>query len=134
MEKWKTLHRLESPLEGDSAQSDFIKRLFQKSRINEQREWINQIKDLPKTQRLLCRDPIGNQKDRLPNQKSKLHQILVVPPEGGTLRRSHRNAGRLLPTPRRHRRSPLQLSVRTLPKGGSTASSRSRYVPFEPSP
>lgn len=60
----------------------FIKRLFQKSRISEQREWINQIKDLPKTQRLLCRDPIGNQKDRLPNQKSKLHQILVVPPEG----------------------------------------------------
>ena len=33
MEKWKTLHHLESPLEGDSAQSDFIKRLFQKSHI-----------------------------------------------------------------------------------------------------
>ena len=35
MEKWKTLHHLESPLEGDSAQSDFIKRLFQKSHIKE---------------------------------------------------------------------------------------------------
>lgn len=38
----------------------------------------------------------------------------IVPPGGGTLRRSRRNAGRPLPTPRRLRRSPLHRSATLL--------------------